>query len=422
MGGEDSTVGLGGLIQNGGHGHLSSHYGLASDSVYQVNVVTPSGHRLVANNAQSEDIFWAVRGGGGGQYGVVTEFVLKTHPVPQNVVPGGLVFRSSPNSTTGESASWSAVAETASLIPDFMDSGLTVIVMAATKEKAMSMMGLKEAVPGVAATVSLTGFNMTSEQMNSTIDWLESRVIDASNKTHLVISRQPPSSQSYWSYNKPKPLSSQVAGSGGLMTSRLLGRNELTNIARESLISYLQQILASQDLTAGSMLLFGLQSGPGPASTPEGMRGSVLPARRSTYAHVMAYGASVNATGDPGETLAAAARWHELVTEPVWRNWAPDTGAYMNEGNAFTSTWKHDFYGENHDRLLEIKRRYDPSESMFVWSGVGSRDVGLRSEQRPSLPNHPDLTRWKVMYLRLLWEVLEMDVHLTLYAHILAKK
>jgi FAD/FMN-containing dehydrogenase len=373
VGGEDPTVGLGGLIQNGGHGHLSSHYGLASDSVYQVSVVTVSGHRLVANNAQNQDLFWAIRGGGGGQYGVVTEFVLKTHPVPQNVVTGGLVFRPGQNSAAAESASWHALAEAASLIPDVMDSGLTGIVMAATKKRAMSMMGLNETVPGVAATVGLTGFNMTSEHMNATLDWLESRLNgDGGGNSHLAITRQPLSTQSYWSYNKPNPLSSQVAGSGGLFTSRLLGRNELTDIPKDTLVTYLQQILVSQDPTAGSMLVFGLHAGPGPSSTPENMRGSVLPAWRSAYAHVMAYGTSVNGTADPGKTLAAAARWHETTTEPVWRNWAPGTGAYMNEGNAFTSTWKHDFYGENYDRLLEIKRKYDPTESLFVWSGVGS--------------------------------------------------
>ncbi|RMJ21281.1 Berberine and berberine like protein [Aspergillus sp. HF37] len=374
VGGVDPTVGLGGLIQNGGHGHLSSHYGLASDSVYQVSVVTVSGHRLVANNVQNQDLFWAIRGGGGGQYGVVTEFVLKTHPVPQNVVTGSLVFRPSQNSAAGERASWDALAEAASLIPDVMDSGLTGIVMAATKKSAVSMMGLNETIPGVAATVGLTGFNMTSEHMDATLDWLESRLDGGGggNKSHLAITRQPPSTQSYWSYNKPNPLSSQAAGSGGLFTSRLLGRNEFTNIAKDSLVTYLQQILVSQDPTAGSMLLFGLHGGPGPSSTPENMRGSVLPAWRSAYAHVMAYGASVNGIGDPSKALAAAARWHETVTEPVWRNWAPGTGAYMNEGNAFSSTWKHDFYGENYDRLLEIKRKYDPTESLFVWSGVRS--------------------------------------------------
>lgn len=90
VGDDDATVGLRGLIQNGGHGLLSSHYSLALDQVYQVTVVTADGRRLVANNVQNTDIFWAVRGAGGGQFGVVTEFVLKTYPVPANVVTGGV--------------------------------------------------------------------------------------------------------------------------------------------------------------------------------------------------------------------------------------------------------------------------------------------------------------------------------------------
>lgn len=47
----------------------------------------------------------------------------------------------------------------------------------------------------------------------------------------------------------------------------------------------------------------------------------------------------------------------------------------MNEGNAFSRDWKKDFYGDNYDALLavkRVKRKYDPSESLFVWSGVGS--------------------------------------------------
>lgn len=58
--------------------------------------------------------------------------------------------------------------------------------------------------------------------------------------------------------------------------------------------------------------------------------------------------------------------------ETIWREWAPDTGSYMNEGNCFNTDFKHDFYGTSYDRLLEIKRKYDPSESLFVLTGVGS--------------------------------------------------
>ncbi|KAJ5151737.1 hypothetical protein N7492_010032 [Penicillium capsulatum] len=86
----------------------------------------------------------------------------------------------------------------------------------------------------------------------------------------------------------------------------------------------------------------------------------------------MAWGASINATEDPSTTLSAAADWYEEFKEPVWRKWAPKTGAYMNSGNAFSSTWKDDFYGDHYDRLLKIKHKYDPKESLWVYSGVGS--------------------------------------------------
>ncbi|OQD85296.1 hypothetical protein PENANT_c010G02533 [Penicillium antarcticum] len=368
VGGEDATVGLGGLIQNGGHGLLSSHYGLASDQVYQVTVVTTEGRLCVANDMQNQDLFWAVRGAGGGQYGVVTEFVLKTHPVPANVVSGGLTFYPALNSNASGEASWNAMAEAAAQIPDLMDNGITGTVTALTKKKATSLLGLKEVLPGVSAMLSFTGFNMTTKSMNFTLSQLASRL----NVGNVNITLQLPSSKDYWETTKPDPLSSASCGSVSIMTSHLLGRRELSDIAKAKLVAYLQDIMASQDPTAGSMLLFGLQAGKGTASTPEERRGSTLPAWRTAYAHTMAYGASVDATGDPNQSMRDVASWLDSTCEPVWKKWAPESGSYMNEGNPFASNWKHDFYGENYNRLLEIKHKYDPTGSLFVWSGVGS--------------------------------------------------
>lgn len=371
VGGEDATVGLGGLIQNGGHGLLSSHYGLASDQVLQVTVITTDGRRLVANDEENQDLFWAVRGAGGGQFGVVTEFVLKTHPVPVNVVTGSLTFYPRHKSNESENASWAALAETAAQIPNLMDTGITGTVTSVTGESAISLLGLSEAVPGVAVFVSLISYNSTTESMNATLHRLASQITEGRH-SHLNLTLTRPTSQSYWSFTKPNYLASQSAGSMSLFTSRLLGRPELSNLPREDLIHYPQQISVAQDTEKGSMLLFGMQAGLGPANVPEKRRGGVLPAWRTAYAHVMAYGASVNAAGDPSQSLAAAAEWYETAKEPIWRDWAPNSGAYMNEGNPFTSTWKRDFYGENYDRLLEVKHKYDPTEILFVWSGVGS--------------------------------------------------
>ncbi|KAJ6107183.1 FAD-binding type 2 [Penicillium sp. IBT 18751x] len=368
VGGEDSTVGLGGLIQNGGHGWLSSHYGLASDQVYQVTVITTDGRRLVANAVQNQDLFWAVRGGGGGQFGVVTEFVLKTHPVPENMVTGGVAFYAGDQSNASVTASWNALAHVVSLIPEIMDTGLTGSITALTKEKIKTLLGLSQSVPGAAASISLTGFNTTTAQMNVTINKLADQIRNSTHGNYLNFTLTAPTTKSYYTHSG----STQQAGAVSLLTSRLLGRRELSDIAKDDLITFLQRILVAEDSAAGSMLLFGLQAGLGPANVPEHMRGSVLPAWREAYTHVMTYGPTINATSDPSEALKSGAEWYEAVKEPVWREWAPNTGAYMNEGNPFSTTWKRDFYGDNYEKLLEIKRKYDPSESLYTWGGLGS--------------------------------------------------
>ncbi|GLA44967.1 CAZyme family AA7 [Aspergillus niger] len=369
VGGEDATVGLGGLIQNGGHGLLSSHYGLASDNVYQVTVVTPEGHILTANDAQNQDLFWAIRGAGGGQFGVVTEFILQTHPIPDNVVTGGLTFYASSKSNASGLASWTAFAETAAQIPDLMDSGITGTIMAATGESASTYTGLDEVLPGPAVIISLIAYNSTVQAMNATLHNLSTQLTNHTTQINTTLT--PPTSYSYWSYIKPNFLASQSAGASSLFTSRLLGKSELSSLPQPDLIHYLQQISASQS-GDGTLLIFGLQGGRGTANVPEQRRGSVLPSWRSAYAHVMAYGGSVNDTGDPAASLAEAAEWYESVLEPVWRDWAPNMGAYMNEGNPFSSTWKRDYYGDGYERLAEVKRRYDPNGSLWVYAGVGS--------------------------------------------------
>ncbi|KAL4759434.1 putative isoamyl alcohol oxidase [Aspergillus foveolatus] len=379
VGGEDATVGLGGLVQNGGHGLLSSTHGLASDSLYQVTIITPDGRRLVANDVQNKDLFWAVRGAGGGQFGVATEFVLATHPLPENVVTGGLTFYANQGAGLNASdASLDALVETARSIPDLMDSGLTGTVMALTGTRATSLLGLSgnESLPGVAGVISLTKLNFTIASMNTTLNELASRLSRAS-RDRVTVALQTISSQSYWSSTKPSSLASQSAGASSMISSRLLGRRELVDTPRDQVRHYLRQILTPHTGSSGSMALFGLQGGPATARTPVIRRGSVHPAWRRAYAHLMTYGAPVNDSADAKAALETGAGWYEGHIEPVWREWTGEEGgSYANEGNVFSSTWKEDFYGPRdsgiYEKLLGIKKKYDPKGSLFVWGGVGS--------------------------------------------------
>jgi FAD/FMN-containing dehydrogenase len=88
--GINSTTGVAGLTLGGGFGWLSRKYGLTVDNLLSADVVTAGGELVRASEKENSDLFWAIRGGG-GNFGVVTSFEFKLHPVGPQVIAGLIV-------------------------------------------------------------------------------------------------------------------------------------------------------------------------------------------------------------------------------------------------------------------------------------------------------------------------------------------
>src|SRR5437764_1274814 len=90
-GGTVSDTGIAGLTLGGGLGWLSSKHGLTIDNLTSVDVVTADGRLLTANAAENQDLFWALRGGG-GNFGIVTSFEYQLHAIGPTVVGGMILY------------------------------------------------------------------------------------------------------------------------------------------------------------------------------------------------------------------------------------------------------------------------------------------------------------------------------------------
>jgi FAD/FMN-containing dehydrogenase len=86
-----SHTGVGGLVTGGGFGRVARRFGLSIDNLLSVNVVTADGEFRRASATENPDLFWGVRGGG-GNFGIVTSFEFRLHPMQRRVLAGALVF------------------------------------------------------------------------------------------------------------------------------------------------------------------------------------------------------------------------------------------------------------------------------------------------------------------------------------------
>ncbi|KAH8810747.1 putative isoamyl alcohol oxidase [Xylogone sp. PMI_703] len=298
------TVGIsGGWVQTAGHSVLSPVYGLGVDRVLEFRVVTPDGQDLIANACQNQDLFWALRGGGGGTFGVVME---STHLVELRISMAVANIAFTSNSTTLLEWMGIMVEEAVPWADDGWGghiTGSSLIYVNPTLSMSAAQTSMKKA----ADYAMSHGGSAVFKHVDSFYDFYEEYII-----TNTV-----------------------AVGNAHIAGSRLIPRSVLDNEGgRKALMDFLEDII-----TAGNS-----------PYVPVSMPTVYKPDGHNTTS-------TTPATLDQRLTAVEALNNRTAQLEAI----TPGGGAYMNEANPFTSNWQESWWGkENYASLLTIKNRYDP--------------------------------------------------------------
>jgi FAD/FMN-containing dehydrogenase len=159
--GDTGSVGLGGLITGGGIGYLARKHGLTIDNLLAAEVVTADGavHRVDAEH--EPDLFWAIRGGG-GNFGVVTRFKLRLHPI-EGFVGGMLVLPATAETVAGFIAAAEAAPDTVTTIANVMPAPPMPFLPEERHGELVILGMLAHAGPADAADAALAPFRALAE-------------------------------------------------------------------------------------------------------------------------------------------------------------------------------------------------------------------------------------------------------------------
>ncbi|KAE8220892.1 hypothetical protein CF319_g5657 [Tilletia indica] len=339
------TVGVaGGFALGGGHGPLGPSYGLAVDNILQFKVVTADGRFRIANKCQNSDLFWALRGGGGGTFGVVTEVTYKVHP-PSKWQSSNLLFAAS-----NDDAVEALIAEIARMQPAWHQAKMAGYFLVGNRT-----FGAVQGLPSDNST-------QIKSLIQPLLDWAAKRS-DVKQLINLIGSHA--SLNQFHQQIMAIVSSTIIVGAGQRLSGRLVPQTLFqTNADRAAVAKAI--VDGYKTMSSPGKLVQFYSTGP-PVGIP-GNDTSVNPAWRSSLWEVIL--ATQFSTADPQEIKDQYAQEVHLAADPL-RALTPGGGCYYNEADVLEDDWKTAFFGANYDKLLSIKQKYDPDNMFIVWKGIG---------------------------------------------------
>ncbi|KAL5041764.1 hypothetical protein BDW71DRAFT_201098 [Aspergillus fruticulosus] len=372
VGGGDPTVSvIGGYIQGGGHSPATHDFGLASDQVLEAQVILADGSIVLANPCINSDLFTALRGGGGGTYGVVISITIKAHP-SRPVVAHTLVIV--PTSTSNLNPLLDAITDIYTFYPTLSDAGFSGY-------GSWSVNG-----PSIAHANSSAGYRHAFAALDKPLASAKSAlqpvldILSADSSIDIFVSWfEFPSYAAY--YRAMSGVHQETGVPETALASRMFDRRALTSDRKH--LREMIGILAGTTLesTMNQVLLVG-----GGKVLEEPEYSGVNPAWRKTFlVHIVARGWPENSGPLVARKVKADITYNKYY---AMRQLTPTMGGYLNEADRNNPWWEEDLYGTtNYNRLLQIKNKYDPEGVFYCPQCVGSRSwyqqALLRKEYGP---------------------------------------
>ncbi len=390
QGGGCTTVGVAGHIQSGGFGSFSKTFGTAAGSLLEAEVVTADGAARIVNQFHEPELYWAIKGGGGGGFGVVTRLTLRTHPLPEMF--GGVSGRLYARTPQAYRA----------LVSRFFGFYADALARHPWGEQVAFR-------PGNRMSLSLLTQGLTEDAMRALWAPFVAWTADPSNDIEIERPIEPWSTtaRDFWNVagmrssgakdmhydERPaaRPNQGWWSGDQDQVGTFLHGYDSLW-LPESLLASGRRELLVDA-------VVEGAQAAPVAFHFNKGLAGAppdALALARDTATNpkvLDAFALVIVANGglplypgvpwkapDPAIARNDAAAVNRAMA-PLYRI-APDGGSYVSESNYFNPRWSQAFWGKSYPRLLRAKRRYDPFGLFFAHHGVGSEAWSADGFQR----------------------------------------
>ena len=381
QGGGCTTVGVAGLVQSGGFGSFSKHYGTCAAGLLEAEVVTADGKIRIANACANPDLFWALKGGGGGTFGVVTKVTLRVHELPEYA--GGAIFRVKASSD------------------DAFRRLLRYFVGFYRENLFNDHWGEQAHIgPDNVLGLSMVSLGLSTEEARKVwqpfLDWIARSPGVYTVEPGMILGSMP--ARHWWdvawrkeqhqhvfdSDARPGASENNVwwTGDGGQVAWTIYGFESLW-LPASLLGDDLQEQLANALFAGSRYELIELHFNKGLAGAPR----EAIEAARDTATNPAVLNAFALAIVADGQGGYPGVRGHEPDVEAgrksrervhgsmnELRTLAPNGGSYVSESNFFEKDWPHSYWGSNYARLASVKKKYDPTGLFFVHNGVGSEE------------------------------------------------